>query len=250
MKKLTFLIISYLWLSALFAQEDYSRSLGDISWVRIESKADIIVKTHSAAGILIKADKKIASPEKAKGLKLVGNGEQANTEIGYYVIKEGNDLIVRNLRKDETAEIYLPANQNISVRSKWNGNINISGFTGEVEASAELNGHIRIRDISGPLTANTLNGEVNVDFNNVNQKSPITIATTNGEMDITLPAATPANIKLGSINGEIYTNFELNTPAKDGLKAIATKNVEGSINNGGVTISIKSVNGNIYLRKG
>lgn len=249
MRKSTCLFLSVLCCCFLFAQEDYTRTLSDVTWVRIESKADVILKTHSAAGILIKADKKVMPPEKAKGLKLVGEGAQANTEIGFYVIKEGNDLIVRNLRKDEPAEIYLPASQNISVRSKWQGHIEITGFTGEVEASAELNGEIEIRDITGPLTANALNGKVEVVFNKVSQKAPITISTTNGEMDVTLPATTPAHVKLGSLNGEIYTNFELDTPSRDGLKAIATKNVEGAINNGGVTISLKSVNGSIYLRK-
>ena len=250
MRKSTCLFLSVLCSCFLFAQEDYTRTLSDVTWVRIESKADVILKTHNAAGILIRADKKVVPPEKAKGLKLVGDGAQANTEIGFSVIKEGNELIVRNLRRDETAEIYLPAKQNVSVRSKWQGHIEITGFTGEVEASAELNGEITVRDITGPLTADALNGRVAVVFSKVNQGAPITISTTNGEMDITLPTTTPADVKLGTLNGEIYTNFELNTPSKDGLKAIATKEVEGAINNGGVTISLKSVNGNIYLRKG
>lgn len=231
------------------AQKDYTQSLNGIEWVKIESKADLVVKTHSGNELLIKSGPSYKKPNKAKGLKLVGESGTDNTDVGFYVIKEGNSLIVKNLRKSEKGEIYLPANQNIAVTTTWHGDILISGFKGEVEASARLNGGIRIDDVSGPLTANTLNGGIDVAFSKVAQSSPITIYSTNGALDIGLPEKTPADVTLSTINGDIYTNFELRLPDKNGLRAIASKKVRGSINNGGVDIQLKTTNGNIYLRK-
>ncbi|MBT8319483.1 MAG: DUF4097 domain-containing protein, partial [Gramella sp.] len=167
----------------------------------------------------------------------------------FYVDSEGNNLIVKNLRKSEGAVLYLPATQKLSVKTTWHGDIEISGFTSEIEASAEINGSLSIKDVSGPITADALNGQIEVVFNKVNQDSPISIYTTNGELDISIPANTPADLTLSTINGEIYTNFEISLPDKDGMKAIATKKVRGAINNGGVPIQLKSTNGTIYLRK-
>lgn len=249
MKSLKITLLAFFICATIAAQEDYTKSLDGIEWVKIESQADVTVKTHSGNKLLIKAGPGQQIPERAKGLKLVGEGVSANTEVGFYVIKEGNSLIVRNLRKSESAEIYLPASQNISVKTTWQGDIKISEFQAEIEATAELNGSISIENISGPLTANSLNGEIEVLFTKVSQSSPITINTVNGEVDITMPANTPADLSLGTINGEIYTNFDLSLPEKNGLRAIVSRKTKGTINNGGVDIKLNTINGNIYLRK-
>lgn len=229
--------------------QEYTHSLEGVEWVKIESRANVSVKTHSGKDLLIKSRSRSGIPEKAKGLKLVGENGTDNTDVGYYVIKEGSNLIVRNLKKSEHSEIYLPASQNISVITNWHGDIEIIGFLGEIEASARLNGSVSVEDVSGPLTANTLNGTIDVVFSKVSQSSPITVYSTNGAIDITVPTNTPASISLGSTNGEIYTNFELSIPEKGGLRSISSKRVKGVINNGGVKIELKTTNGNIYLRK-
>lgn len=242
-------LIALLFCLAANAQKDYTQSLNGIEWVKIESKADLVVKTHSSNELLIKSGPSYKTPSKAKGLKLVGATGTDNTDVGFYVVKEGSTLIVKNLRRSESGEIYLPASQNVSAITTWHGDIEIQGFKGEVEATAKLNGGITINSISGPLTANTLNGGIDVIFSNVAQDSPITVYSTNGALDISLPEKTPADVSLATINGDIYTNFDLRLPDKDGLRAIASKKVRGSINNGGVNIQLKTTNGNIYLRK-
>jgi len=253
MKKLAFLLILFACTTITKAQE-FNKSLDGIEWVKIESRADIMVKTHSSNELLIKTEGSHKIPERAKGLKLVGDDGTDNTDVGFYVIKEGNNLIVRNLKKGNkgSAEIYLPASQNIAVTTTGvsQADIEISGFRGEIEANAKLNGGIKITNVSGPITANSLNGGIDIMFSKVSQNSPITIYSTNGVLDISLPNDTPANLSLGTINGEIYSNFELSIPEKDGMRAIASQRVKGSINSGGVQIQLKTTNGNIYLRKG
>ncbi len=249
MKRKALILLMFVGCTVISAQQDYSKSLEGIDWVKIESKANLTIKTHNKNELLINAGRMAKSPERAKGLKLVGADGSDNTDVGFRVVTDGNNLIVNNLRKSEGAEIYLPANQKISVKTTYHGDIHITGFTSEIEASAEINGSVTIKDVSGPITADVLNGELAVVFNKVNQSSPISLYTTNGEMDVTLPANTPANLLLSTINGNVYTNFDISIPDKDGMKAIATKKVKGAINNGGVDIQLKSTNGTIYLRK-
>jgi len=249
MKNFTLLLIICLSAITVKAQSDYSKSLDGIEWVKISSKSELILKTHDKEEILIKAKGLKPLPSKAKGLKLVGVGGEDNTDVGFNVVQTGSSLIVENVRKSGGAEIYLPKSQNVSATNSWDGDIYIEGFTGEVEANANLNGGLRLVNLSGPITAYALNESIRVEFDKINQESPIVIRTTNGEIDVTLPENTPANLGLSTLNGDIYTNFELKRPEKKGLKSYGSSKVNGLINGGGVDIKLRSTNGNIYLRK-
>jgi len=252
MKKIVLIATVFASITMAKAQE-FKQSLDGIEWVKIESRSEVVVKTHTSNELLIQSEGSHRKPERAKGLKLVGDSGTDNTDVGFYVIKEGNNLIVKSLKKGNkgNATIYLPATQNISVTTNGTSqaNIRISGFQGEIEANAKLNGGIKITDVSGPITANSLNGGIDIAFSKVSQNSPITVYATNGVLDISLPKDTPADLSLGTVNGEIYSNFELSIPEKDGMRAIVSQKVKGSINNGGVQIQLKTTNGNIYLRK-
>lgn len=249
MKKLALVLLIGLLAWNLPAQTDFKKSLEGIEWVKIESKSEIILKTHDKNELLIKAFNKEPLPEKAKGLKLVGVGGEDNTNVGFNVVQSGNSLIVQDVKKSGGAEIFLPKSQNVSVTNTWKSDIYIEGFTGEVEANANLNGGLSLVNLSGPITAYSLNEGIQVVFDKINQDSPILIRTTNGEIDVTLPANIPADLELSSWNGDVYSNFDLKRPEKDGLKSFSGKNIKGAINNGGVEITLKSTNGNIYLRK-
>lgn len=248
MKRFIILLAVCMGVSA-HAQNTYTKSLSGVEWVKIESKSDIIVQTYDKNELMIKGSSSTSIAERAKGLKLVGEGGSDNTDVGFYVVQDGNTLLVKNLRKSEAAHIFLPASQKIAVKSTWSGDIEIDGFTGEIEADAKLNGSIDIRNANGPITANALNGNIDVIFDRVKQESPISIYTTNGAVDVTLPGNTPADLSMNSTNGDIYSNFDLTPVEKEGMRSISTRKVKATINNGGVDISLKSTNGNIYLRK-
>jgi len=249
MKKITLAILVSMMSLGLYAQSDYTKSLNGVEWVKIETKSAVTVRTHDKNELLIKVSLKKKKSAKAQGLKLVGAGGTDNTDVGFYVVQDGNTLLVKNLRRSEKAEIFLPKTQNISVTNSWNGDISIDGFSGEVEANANLNGGLELSNLSGSLTAYSLNQGIQVTFDKINQDAPVIIRSTNGEIDVTLPEKAPADLELSSWNGDIYTNFDLKRPNVDGLKSVSGKNIKGAINGGGVKIKLKSTNGTIYLRK-
>ena len=249
MKLITTILFTYVFALSAQAQSDYTKSLNGVEWVKIETKSAVSVKTHDKKELLIKVSGMRKKSEKAKGLKLVGAGGTDNTDVGFYVVQDGNTMLVKNLRRSDRAEIFLPKTQNVSVTNSWNGDIYIEGFSGEVEANANLNGGLKMKNLSGSVTAYSLNQGIQVGFDKINQEAPIVIRTTNGEIDVTLPSSTAADLELSSWNGEVYTNFDLQRPDKNGLKSISGKKVSSFINGGGVSIKLKSTNGNIYLRK-
>lgn len=236
----------------LQAQTDYFHSLEGIEWVKIESATPINIVAKTQSQLLIQANDMKKTPDKSKGLKMVGSGGTDNTGAGFYVAKEGSNLIVKNIRKrsNEGPTLYLPATMNIIVKGIGiQSDITISGFASEIEASTDAVGNIKITDVTGPITVNSSTGSVEVIFAKVKQSSPISISTATGDVDVSLPPSTPADISLSSTMGEIYTNFELNIPDKDGLRAVSSQKVQGVINKGGVKIQLNSATGNIYLRK-
>ena len=250
MKKTMTLAFALLTTGLCLAQTDYSKSLSGIEWVKITSKADIAVMVHDKNEIVIEGNSRSYTTERSKGLRLVGAGGTANTNVGFNVVQEGNDLIVTNLRKNESAKIYLPKNQKIAVTSTWNGGISIDGFTNEIEATCELNGGMKLKNISGPLTANTLNGQIDAVFSALSQNSPTSLNSTNGVIDVSLSPSTAADITMSSWNGDMYSNFDIkSSSSKDGMKRVSSRKTVGTINGGGVSIALKSTNGNIYLRK-
>jgi hypothetical protein len=81
-------------------------------------------------------------------------------------------------------------------------------------------------------------------------------------VDVTLPAATKANLTLRTDNGSIYTDFKLGSPPgsppsvegrpKDGVpfRIEVNKTTSGTVNGGGPEIELRTFNGNMYVRKG
>lgn len=249
MKKITLFLFTIALSLGLQAQSEFSKSLSGIEWVKIETKSSITLTTHDKNEVLIKISDPNPKPEKAAGLKLLGASGVDNTNVGFNVAQVGNNLIVENIRKNQEATIYLPKSQNVSVTNSWGGRITISGFSGEVEANSNLNGELVLENLSGPVTAYSLNHGIKVSFDDVNQNAPIVLSTTNGEIDVTIPSSAKADLELSTWNGDIYSNFDIATPNKDGLKSISSKNIKGAINGGGTNLRLKSTNGNIYLRK-
>jgi len=244
-------------------QENFSHSLDGVKWVKIESNAKIIIKTHDENELLIKdyngniiEKKKLSKQDEDnstvitinKGKKL-SEIDKDNTRVGFFIIREGDNLLVKNLRKLEgkIAVIYLPKTQNITVKGTGSGDIEISGINGEIEVSNSETGAIKINDVTGPITANSITGNINVSFTKVSQDSPISISSATGAIEINLPSKARANLNLSATLGKINTNFNISKPKKDeytGGQKIKTK-----INNGGVEIKVRSSIGNINLKK-
>ena len=201
----------------------------------------------------------VLPPEKAKGLKAISStGLEDNTGIGLNVSTKGTKIIVSGVSKSSADGHYtIKVPKGLSCKIDYNSpfahdDLKINGFSGELEIST-MNSDIFLESVTGPLLLNSINGDINIAFSNVNQKAPISITTINGEIDVTIPAGTAAELSMSSLQGEIYTDFDIDFKQKyekEGLTYVGGgQDVEGNINGGGVDILLKTINDNIYLRK-
>lgn len=140
------------------------------------------------------------------------------------------------------------------------GDITVSNVDGSLEIN-NVNGAIKMSGISGSVVATTVNGAVKVGFKTIDAKAPMAFSSLNGNVDITFPASLKANIKLRSDRGDLFTDFDVVTEQRK--PAITTDNkassgmynlkiddwVYGKIGGGGPEVMMKTMNGNIYIRK-
>lgn len=154
--------------------------------------------------------------------------------------------------------VEVPSNINLKAKAYNDGDVNVSNINGDVELT-NYNGSITALAISGTAIAQTYNGDIKIVFDNLKSDTPLSYANYNGDIDITFPSAFKGTLKLKTTQGEIYTGFDAavqkaapvqKTDSKSGAKKIVIDDwVVASVNGGGPEITMKSYNGDIYVRK-
>lgn len=257
------------------AQEDYTKSLNGVNKVRIETGTR--VKIVAGSGNELKFTKyqhnggehnedhehyedehecdncdENNGGDRSKGLKAVYSGGTDNTGFGMSIEQEGDVLRIRDLKswmQRRGLQITLPKNMDIYLDCGNLGSAYIEGFSSEIEVNTNVGG-IKLKDVTGPITAHTSTGAVDVIFKNVSQSSPISLSSSTGVVDVSLPTNTKADLELRSTMGTVYTDFDLQIPRKDGMKVVGNnRKVISKLNGGGVKIVLRSSTGNVYLRK-
>lgn len=223
--------------------------------ITIEMDAgDYKIEGYDGDEVIIRASTGLeAPPERAKGLKPLYYNAVDNSGIGLAVTPENNGLKIEKAnRKDIDYTIRVPKKVAILCQQvNWRkSDITISNMDGDLEVRT-TNSPITLKNVTGPVVANTTNGEVNVQFANLSQEKPTSIKTISGIIDVSLPANAKTNLKLRSINGEMYTDFDLGQKAsKEGMPRVGgSNNVEGSTNGGGVEMQLHTISSDIYIRK-
>lgn len=206
--------------------------------------------------IVITGDESAKPPAEAQGLKLLSPYGDDNTGLGLNVSQQNGVIQIAGVNKnsDGKLQVQVPAAMTLDIESEVvNANdVHIENISGEVDAKVNFSSQLTLKGISGPVVLYTLNGDITATFATLAQSKPSSISSVNGKVDITMPANSPANFKLSSINGQIYSDLDLKTDAQDvqnmrhiggGMKTDATNA------GGGVEMTISTINDNIYLRK-
>jgi hypothetical protein len=263
---------------AVKAQDNYKHSLSGIKQVRIEVNTPVKVVVGSSNELVLAKYKgndndhddnrtyhyenhehesdstsyAQRKKDKRKGMKAVYANGVDNTGFGMLIEKDGDNLRIRDLKSfTQRGRLLftLPKNMDVHLDCGSLGSAKVEGFSSEIEVNTSV-GNINLIGVTGPITAHSSTGEINVIFANVNQNSPISINSSTGDVDVSLPTNTKANLELRSTMGTVYTDFDLETPRKDGMKRIgATRKIETQLNSGGVKINLRSSTGDVYLRK-
>jgi len=183
-----------------------------------------------------------------------------NTALGLTVEEQQNAVRVSGDWRNRTVSVLIrvPTRTSASVTSVTGGNIVVRGLTGELELQ-NTNGGIEATGIRGSAVAHSTNGSVEVSFVEVTPDKPMSFSTLNGNVDVSFPAGTKADLRIEPGRGEILTDFDFElvptAPTVEqserggGYRVDVGQDVRARIGGGGPTYHFKTFNGTIYVRK-
>jgi hypothetical protein len=180
-------------------------------------------------------------------------------------VQENNNVVTirSSLRSPEPGKefsmnIKIPANLiRLTLRSMTSGNseIVVNDVSGELEIT-NSNGGIRLNNISGSVVSSTLKGSIVATFRSVNPKAAMAFSALNGSIDVSLPQNLKANFNLRAGRGNISSEFDFKPSAnvtrtvEKGLyRYQPNQSISASVNGGGPEIILKTITGNINIRK-
>lgn len=126
-----------------------------------------------------------------------------------------------------------------------NGRVRIEGISGRVEAKS-VNGKVEIIDAAGEVESSTVNGSVEVSYIALPGSGSHGMTTVNGTVSLTLPESAAGHFEVNTVNGGISSDFPLEISKKNFGNF---RSVSDSIGEGGGSFKIKTVNGQVNIRK-
>lgn len=152
--------------------------------------------------------------ERAKGLKAInGSGFTDNTGLGVDVTASGQDINVNMVSRKLKGILTIKVPQNIKIYFANNSNVYfeevmLKNLKNEIEVSTTYN-KIKLENNSGPMNIKTVYGSVDASFAG-DIKGPVSIISVYSYVDVSIPAATKANLELGTSYGKLYSADEFN----------------------------------------
>ena len=221
------------------------------------TNGSIIINAYDGSEIIVDTaiDASDEEVEERNGLRRI-----PNTSVGLTVEERSNRVTIEADWSTRTTRLVIkvPRQTSLRVSTVNNGDIEVTGVSGTHELE-NVNGAISAMDVSGSVVASTTNGDVRVRFVAIDSGKPMSFSSFNGDVDLTVPADTAANLVLQSGQGDIYTDFDVvldpqkvkmsREEGEKGFRVRLEKEVVGAINGGGADFRFKTYNGDIFVRK-
>jgi hypothetical protein len=123
-----------------------------------------------------------------------------------------------------------------------NGRVHCTNLDSVVQA-ATTNGDVEV-STSEWASARTTNGGVRVSMGNAKWSGELELMTTNGSVDVTLPASAEFKVDAATTNGGIRSDFPITVQGTFGPKTLS-----GTVGGGGRELKVATTNGGIELKK-
>jgi len=216
-------------------------------------KGSIFVNGYSGNSVIIAASYR--NPENNNGMKLI-----SNSAIKLNATEKENVVIIstNSYRRTIDLSISVPRNFSLKLSTDNNGVIEIRDISGELELNNN-NGDVKLLNVSGSAIVSTIDGDIYADYVKVDPDQPMAFSTIEGKIDLYFPVDADICLKMKTEYGEIYSDFNINLEKRktnvhkhknNGSTKVSLDDwTHGQINKGGPEYLIKSLNGNIYIRK-
>ena len=180
--------------------------------------------------------------------------------------KRSESVGIWDLLKNKIAQLQIhyyvqvPNETDLTLQTA-NGQVRAHGVTGKLDART-TNGDMRVEDMNGIINLATTNGEISMagvtnkafaqttngsvvaEIRRISPTGYVELKTTNGNVETYLPKDIRATVDAVTTNGHVSIAFPVE---REGL--MTSKTVRGTIQGGGVKLSLGTTNGNVEVRK-
>jgi len=171
------------------------------------------------------------------------NVSKSNLSIKTKYKKQQNHYRNNNNHSNVEYKLSVPNDVSLDQIELVNGNLNISGITGALDASL-VNGEL----MSDGMTANTeielVNGNMNITFKNLDNAEKIKLESVNGNIVVNLPSGANVAVTAETVSGRISNEFGIQV----NKGRYVGSDMRGMIGDGSVSLSMETVNGRIQLK--
>jgi hypothetical protein len=159
-------------------------------------------------------------------------------------------------RVDTRFELHVPRAIALRLCTVNGGAVTVSHTSGELVVT-HVNGRIEASDVRGTARLTTVNGSVKADFAEL-PAGPSSFRSVNGDVVVSLPDSLSADLRLKTMNGGLFTDFETTslpaTPAtaerRNGRLVYRSNRTVGvRVGRGGPELSFETLNGDVRVLK-
>lgn len=124
-----------------------------------------------------------------------------------------------------------------------NGDIRATGLTADASLHT-VNGGIDVTT-SGVVEAATVNGSIEARIGRADWTGRLEFNTVNGGITLTAPASLSTDVEASTVNGAVDSDFPITIQGR-----MERRRLRGTIGSGGRSLELRTVNGEIELRRG
>jgi hypothetical protein len=218
-------------------------------WVRVKlTNGDLAVMGHEGSEVVVEC---------------IGQGPQAQDKPAGLSITQADNVVNISMPPDALAlqwRVRVPSASRLTLNDQANGNLRVEQISGEIEVNL-VNGNLAVTQVTGSVVAHAVNGNMTVDFAPATRDKPTVLTSVNGRIQVILPENFKANLKLETMNGHIDCQVTSTPEAPPGktpgpsakssriMPGLPGKIIKATLNGGGPSLAIKTVNGSIQVRK-
>ena len=236
--------------------------------IRGANRKDVLIEGQASAerpgrGRLIVGGGTVIFRGRGRGGSENAAGLRRLTQGGGFVVEEDNNevQVTSGANRGTDFTIQVPTKTNLKLSTLNDGPIVVENVEGEIEANNQ-NESVTLTNVVGSVVVNAHNGKVKVVMTRLTTDKAMAFTSFNGDVDVTLPAAVKANLKMRSDMGEIFTDFDVQIRSTASgtaesqrgsngrFRIDVNQSIQGSVNGGGPEFELRTFNGSIYLRKG
>ena len=127
--------------------------------------------------------------------------------------------------------------------SATNGNVTVLEVMGDLNVTS-TNGNVQLRQVGGDVSGGTTNGNVKVELvGDAWVGDGVDLRTTNGSIELTIPADYNGLLEAATVNGGISVDFPVTVTGK------ISKKLHAQLGDGGATIKAVTTNGSVKIKK-